>query len=50
MQAARSAAKETEVPLCDVYEKWMSMYQNGVDITDLLSNYLNRKVSGTALF
>ena len=41
MQAARSAAAETGIPLCDVYAKWMAMYQNGVDITDLLSNYLN---------
>ena len=41
MQAARAAAAETQVPVCDVYAKWMSMYQNGVDITDLLSNYLN---------
>ncbi len=41
MQAARAAANETGVPLCDAYAKWMSMYQNGVDITDLLVNYLN---------
>lgn len=41
MQAARAAAKETGIPLCDVYTKWMAMYRNGVDITDLLSNYLN---------
>lgn len=41
MQASRAAAEETEVPLCDVYAKWMAMYRGGVDITDLLSNYLN---------
>lgn len=41
MQAACAAAKETGIPLCDVYAKWIAMYQNGVDITDLLSNYLN---------
>lgn len=41
MQAARAAANETGIPLCDVYAKWMAMYQSGVDITDLLSNYLN---------
>ena len=41
MQAARAAAEETGVPLCDVYAKWMAMYRGGVDITDLLSNYLN---------
>lgn len=41
IMAARAAAKNTGVPLCDVYAKWIAMYQNGVDITDLLSNYLN---------
>ena len=41
MQAARSAALETGILLCDVYAKWILMHQNGVDITDLLSNYLN---------
>lgn len=41
MQAARGAAAETGAALCDVYAKWMAMYENGVDITDLLSNYLN---------
>ena len=41
MQAARAAAEETGIPLCDVYAKWMAMFEGGVDITDLLSNYLN---------
>ena len=41
MQAARAAAKETDVAVCDVYAKWMAMYRHGVDITDHLSNYLN---------
>ena len=44
MQAARAAAKDTGIPLCDVYAKWMAMYQNGVDITDLLANYLNHPI------
>ena len=41
MQAARTAEEETGIPLCDVYTKWMAMYRNGVDIIDMLSNYLN---------
>ncbi len=41
MQAAREAAEETGAALCDVYAKWMAMYKSGVDITDILSNYLN---------
>ncbi|MCQ2431153.1 MAG: GDSL-type esterase/lipase family protein [Clostridia bacterium] len=41
MQAARKAAEETGIPLCDCYARWMQLYANGVDITDLLANYLN---------
>ena len=41
MQQVKQVAHEENVPLCDVYSKWMTLYQNGVDITDLLANYLN---------
>ncbi|MBO5070258.1 MAG: SGNH/GDSL hydrolase family protein [Roseburia sp.] len=41
MQQMRDVAKEEEVPLCDVYARWMTLYHSGVDITDLLANYLN---------
>ena len=41
MQTARAAAAEVGVPVCDCYAKWIAMYENGVDITSLLSNYLN---------
>ena len=41
MQAARDAAKACGVPLCDCYAKWKKLYEGGVDITSLLSNYLN---------
>ena len=41
MEQVRAVAKEENVPLCDVYAKWMTLYNNGVDITNLLSNYLN---------
>ena len=41
MQQMREVAKEEDVPLCDVYARWMTLYHNGVDITDLLANYLN---------
>ncbi len=41
MQAARVAAEEEAVPICDCYARWMALYDHGVDITDLLSNYLN---------
>ena len=41
MDQIRTVALEQDVPLCDVCKKWMTLYENGVDITDLLSNYLN---------
>lgn len=41
MQQIRDVAKEEEIPLCDVYSKWIALYNGGVDITDLLANYLN---------
>ena len=41
MDAARSAAAECGVRVCDVYAKWKLMEQNGVDTTSLLSNYIN---------
>lgn len=39
--AAIKTAKEENVTVCDVYNKWKKLYQNGADITMLLSNYLN---------
>ncbi len=44
MQAARDAAKTCGVVVCDCYEKWIKMYENGVDITSLLANYLNHPI------
>ena len=41
MQQVRAVAKEENVFLCDAYVKWMTLYNSGVDITDLLANYLN---------
>ena len=41
MQTARDAAESCNVPLCDCYAKWKKLHEGGVDITSLLSNYLN---------
>ncbi len=41
MDAARAAAAECGVRVCDVYAKWKLMEKNGVDTTSLLSNYIN---------
>ncbi len=41
MDTAREVAAECGVTVCDCYAKWMKLYEGGVDITDLLCNYLN---------
>lgn len=39
--AAKEVASECQVVVCDVYAKWMMLYENGVNVTNLLANYLN---------
>lgn len=39
--AAKRVAAECGVRVCDVYSKWEQMYNNGVDTTELLANYMN---------
>ena len=41
IEAAREAAREEQVPICDCYRLWKSMNEQGVDTTALLSNGLN---------
>jgi lysophospholipase L1-like esterase len=41
MEAARKLCAEEEIPVCDCYSKWKSMYEAGVDTTALLSNLIN---------
>jgi len=41
MEAARKICKEMGIPVCDCYSKWKRLYENGVDITELLSNKIN---------
>jgi len=40
-QKGKEIAKECNIPVCDVYEIWEQMAENGVQITDLLSNHIN---------
>lgn len=40
-EAGKKVAEECGVKVCDVYAKWKTMYENGVDITMLLSNDIN---------
>lgn len=38
---ARKVCHENDVPVCDCYAKWKQLYQNGVNITELLANKIN---------
>lgn len=44
MDAARALCKEENVVVCDCYAKWKKLYENGVDITELLANRINHPV------
>ena len=41
VQAAKAMAMNKNVPVCNCYAKWETMYENGADITKLLANRLN---------
>ena len=41
IEAGKAAAKEQGAVICDVYSKWKQMQKNGVNITELLCNYIN---------
>ncbi len=40
-EAAKHLSKECGVAFCDMYHTWKRMFENGVDITELLSNKYN---------
>ena len=41
VSSAKQTAQEHGVPVCDVYFKWKKLFENGVSVTQLLSNYIN---------
>ena len=41
LDKAKTAAKLCDVRVCDVYSKWKTLYENCVNITELLSNKIN---------
>lgn len=41
LECAKETAVKCGVRVCDVYSKWKLLYENGVDITELLSNKIN---------
>lgn len=41
MDCARKVCMKEEIPVCDCYKRWKHLYEQGVDVTSLLSNYIN---------
>ena len=41
MEEAKRVCDRAGVPVCDVYSRWKAYHAVGVDVTELLSNYLN---------
>lgn len=41
INAAKEVCRQNNVIVCDCYEAWKTMEKNGVDVTNLLSNYIN---------
>ncbi|MBE6589000.1 MAG: GDSL family lipase [Ruminococcaceae bacterium] len=42
--AAKKVAAENGVRVCDCYAKWKAMYAAGVNVTELLANYINHPI------
>lgn len=41
LEAARVLCHEEDIIVCDCYRKWKTLFENGVDVTELLSNKIN---------
>lgn len=41
IEAGRNVARKHGVKICDVYAKWKRLEANGIDTTNLLSNFIN---------
>lgn len=41
LECAKEVCNECGVMVCDCYAKWKKLYENGVDITELLANKIN---------
>ena len=41
LEAAKELCRQKNVPVCDVYAKWQTLERSGVNVTNLLSNYIN---------
>lgn len=41
IEEAKKVCAAYDVPVCDCYQKWKTLYENGVEITELLANKIN---------
>ena len=41
MHSAKELCQRRNIPVCDCYEKWKTLAENGVETTELLSNKIN---------
>lgn len=41
VDAAKEVCRNENIRVCDCYKKWKTLYENGVDITRLLANFVN---------
>ena len=41
LDEAKKICQDNGIPVCDCYQMWELMYQNGVQVTELLSNKIN---------
>lgn len=41
LQGARDLCQRHDIRICDCYQKWKVLHQNGVDVTSLLANLIN---------
>jgi len=41
INAAKELALSKGIAVCDCYAKWKALYESGVDVTQLLANYIN---------
>ena len=44
MNEAKKLCAQMGVTVCDCYEKWKILYENGVDVTELLANKINHPI------
>ena len=44
LNEAKTLAHSMQIPICDCYAKWKFLKEGGVNINNLLSNYVNHPV------